>query len=789
MSSVHAQAGPAIEGLCYIQNIGRFKSVTGGKDTTFGPLTLVYSENGRGKTTLCAILRSLATGDSVPILERRRLSATNESRAVVNIAGSTVSFNGTSWTAAGPRIAIFDEHFVDANVHSGLNVDAGHRKGVHELVVGEQGVRLQRQVEDLTSRISSLQTELRQKEQAIPAAELGSLSVDEFCGLRPVERLEQEIEAATRSLSVLRDAQAIRSTSEFRPFSLPSLDWDDLVGLLGAMLPDLEATAVNAVTRHFAGLGAGVEHWASEGLRYLGGTEDCPFCGQSISGSTLITHYRAYFSEAYAVHRRRIQAARERVAAELSGDRLAALQRTLQEERETHDFWARYFEIPAFTLDLDELADAWVSVRDNLLAALDAKATAPLEPISLDKSGHDAVRRYREMTESVYRLSAALIEQNSTVRQTKEHAAEGSAQTARARLEHLQAIQRRFRPAVDAACKDYLATKSSKTAVEQEKARARTELDEHRGRVFGTCQAAINRFLDTFNADFTLEQLRPSDAAGVPSSTYGVGVNGRWVALNPPQTPTPSFRTALSSGDRNTLALAFFFTSLESLTLGDTIVAIDDPISSLDDARAFATAQEIRKLLGCCRQLVVLSHSRSLLCPLWDRSDKNNTATLEIRDDGPDRSTLVPWDIEAAAVSEFDRLHRLVREYAEDVRGNPQVVAPKLRPLLESSLRVAFVAHFEPGWSLATYCKHIKQALHDGSPVLSAEDIQELDDLREYANRFHHSTNQRQWQEARANVNERELRGYAKRVLGFVTLDGRLLARAALRSASESRGH
>lgn len=770
---------PIIDGFAYVGNIGRFESVGSQSDTTFSPLTLVYSENGRGKTTLCAILRSLKAGDPAPILERKRLSATSEPKAVLKLGGTKVSFDGACWTSTAPRIEVFDEHFVDTNVHSGLSVDAGHRKGVHELVVGEEGVRLQRRVEELTDQISSLQSELRQKERAIPAATLGTFTVDEFCALSPVENLEQELEEATRSLSVLRDVEAIRSTGEFRPFALPSFDLDELVTLLGATLPDIETAAVAAITQHFSRLGDGAEGWASDGLRYLGANEECPFCGQDLAGSALIAHYRGYFSASYAAHKRRIREEREEVASDLSGDRLASFQRVVQEERDKRDFWARYAELPAFELDIAELATTWTTLRDELLKVLDAKAAAPLEGVSFGESARVTLHRYHEIAETVYALSATLVEQNAAVRQTKEHAAEGSARTAQERLEQLQAVQRRFQPKIDAACREYLATKGRKIAVEEEKANARSALDEHRQRVFGAYEVAINRFLDTFNADFTLDKLKPSDARGVPSSTYGVHVNGHSVGLNPSQDPSPSFRTALSAGDRNTLALAFFFASLERLDLSDTIVVIDDPISSLDDARAWATAQEIQKLQGRCRQLIVLSHTRSLLCQLWEKADKNRTATLEIGNDGPDRSTLEPWDIEAAAVTEFDRLHRVVRDYAEDAQGDPQKVAPALRILLEHFLRVAFVAHFEPGAQLGNFLQRAKQFLADGLPILPAADIRELDDLREYANRFHHSTNQRGWLEALANVNERELRGYTKRVLRFTTFDGRVLALAA----------
>ena len=774
MSNSQPGGEPILAGLRYIQNIGRFESIQGRPETALGPLTLVYSKNGRGKTTLCAILRSLTAGDPAPILERKRLSATSEVKAVLDFGDETLSFDGGSWTSKGPRIAVFDEHFVDANVHSGLSVSAGHRKGVHELVVGEEGVRLQRRVEELTQEISSLQTELRQKEHAIPASALGNVAVEEFCALTPVENLDQELEAATRSLSVLKDAESIRATEEFRPVALPSIALDEHTSLLTTTLPDLEASAVAAVTRHFNDLGAGGERWTAAGLEFLGQGRECPFCAQDLSGSELIAHYRAYFSERYAAHKQRIQDTRSRIAADLSGDRLATLQRVLQDEKQKREFWARYVELPPVDLDLEELTAAWTALRDALLRALDAKAAAPLESISMEPDAIDASGRYQAFAETVQSLGAALVDCNAAVLQAKEHAREGSARASQARVDQLQAVQRRFQPEIKVACAEYLTTKLKKTEAELAKTEARAALDEHRRTVFGTYEVAINRFLDTFNADFILDELQPSDARGVPSSTYGVHVNGQSVGLAPPAAPSPSFRTALSSGDRNTLALAFFFASLERLDLEDTIVVIDDPITSLDDARSFATAQEIRKLEGRCRQLVVLSHSRALLCQLWEKADKDQTATLEIEDDGSDRSTIKPWDIEAAAVTEFDRLDRLVRDYAEDTQGDPQKVAPALRILLESFLRVAFVAHFTPGSQLGTFLQRARQALSDGSPILSEEGIRELDDLRDYANRFHHSTNQRGWIEALANVDGRELRGYAKRVIRFTTLDGRV---------------
>ena len=47
------------EHMSLVRNIGQFDSVSSGNQILLSPLSLIYAENGRGKTTLAAILRSL----------------------------------------------------------------------------------------------------------------------------------------------------------------------------------------------------------------------------------------------------------------------------------------------------------------------------------------------------------------------------------------------------------------------------------------------------------------------------------------------------------------------------------------------------------------------------------------------------------------------------------------------------------------------------------------------------------------------------------------------------------
>jgi wobble nucleotide-excising tRNase len=97
------------------RNIGQFDSVDQAANVPLSVLTLIYAENGRGKTTLTAIFRSLATGDPLPIIERRRITATHPPHVVIDCTGGppTAIFQANAWNRSQPNIIVFDDTFID----------------------------------------------------------------------------------------------------------------------------------------------------------------------------------------------------------------------------------------------------------------------------------------------------------------------------------------------------------------------------------------------------------------------------------------------------------------------------------------------------------------------------------------------------------------------------------------------------------------------------------------------------------------------------------------------------
>ena len=63
-----------------IKNVGRFLNYSASGDIELKRYNLIFAENGRGKTTLCAVLRSLQSGDPTHVLGRTTLGTGNAAR-------------------------------------------------------------------------------------------------------------------------------------------------------------------------------------------------------------------------------------------------------------------------------------------------------------------------------------------------------------------------------------------------------------------------------------------------------------------------------------------------------------------------------------------------------------------------------------------------------------------------------------------------------------------------------------------------------------------------------------
>lgn len=758
-----------IDHIQLLRNVGQFDSVTGGDQFSFSKITLLYAGNGRGKTTFAAILRSLATGDGKLITERRRLSATQPPHVVLNL-GTPYVFQHGQWSSRFIHLAVFDDTFIAENVCSGVEIGAEHRQNLHELILGAQGVSLNAALQSHVAKIEQHNKTLKSRADAIPASESGALTTDAFCALKPKADVAAAIQQAERNLSAARSAEAVAQQAAFLQLALPSLDKEAIEALLHRDLPALDSATAARVQAHLSTLGRQGETWVGQGMGLVSPASEgkdhdvCPFCAQDLTTSRLMEAYRAYFSEGYAELKTSIDTALADLLRMHANDAPAAFERAVRVSVQRRDFWKDFVEVPELNIDTAAIVRIWNRAREAVSSALTAKRAAPLEPVGLTAANLQAIADYENAVREIMAVSDALQSTNTKIALVKEQAATANVATLAADLAKLKATQARHSTATSALCQSYLDEKTAKKATEGLRDTARGALDAYRTTVFPAYEGAINTYLGKFNAGFRLSSVTSVNNRAGSSCSYNVLINNVSVAITG-NDGDPCFRNTLSAGDRNTLALAFFFASLDQdPMLTEKIVIIDDPMTSLDEHRSLTTVQETGRLVNRVQQVVVFSHSKPFLCALWTEADKTGRAALKLVRNGTG-SAIATWDVNQDSITEHDKRHAAVTAYVLSQQGaDEREVAAALRKILECYIRVAYPEAFPPGSLLGPFIGICNQRKGTTNEILDAQNVTELRDLLDYANKFHHDTNAA-WETEQ--INDQELLNFCERTLRF----------------------
>ena len=760
-----------------IRNVGMFGSSATTASILLKPLVLLYGENGSGKTTLAAVMRSLATGEALPLTERQRLGSSHLPHVVLQCDGnpSSAVFQNGAWNRQLTKIRIFDDEFIDNNVYSGLNVDAKHRQQLHNLIIGEEGVALQRRIEQLVSEIGDHNTEIQEKAKAIPKGIRGTLTVDEFCDLPKLADADSLLNEAEQSLKVASDQTSIRTTRPFQTISLPHFDVDAVTGVLTTDLPSLDKAAEENVRQHIQLLGEKGEPWIASGMSQMAQFDEeiCPFCGQDISAVELIQHYRAFFGQQYELLKQQVVCTYNQINDAHGHSNQIAFIQAVTAAKDAESFWSRYCTTPLIDLDAQAIVDTWTNARDLVLAHLRSKQAAPLERQDLSSSTVDAIREYDSYRDRIIELNEALTESNQRIADVQKSAQTADTKAILAKIERITVTKERHKPEINSACENYLNELKAKSKTEAKRAAARNSLKEYREKVFPALQLNVNHYLERFNAGFRVDSLTPTNIGGGSGSacTYELVIRNAPIAVSGAKhiLGIPSFRNSMSAGDRNTLALALFFSALDqSPELIETVVVIDDPISSLDDHRSMTTVHELRDLVNRTKQVFVLSHNKRFLCSIWEGTKHKECTPLKITPDG-DESSIVSWDVTQDAFTEHDHRHKMLHSYADTGSNPTRDLARLMRPHLEGFIRVAFPDLCPPGSILRPFVRICHKKLGQSDEVLSAGKIQELEQIIDYANQFHHDTNPA-WESMA--INGIELRGFVRRTLSFTRPTG-----------------
>lgn len=300
--------------------------------------------------------------------------------------------------------------------------------------------------------------------------------------------------------------------------------------------------------------------------------------------------------------------------------------------------------------------------------------------------------------------------------------------------------------------------------LEMDKTQVRGELDTHTAQVIALYGNSINRYLERVNAGFRITSPVHSYRGGTPSSSYQIVINHTAIDLGDGETPDsrPSFKNTLSSGDKSTLALAFFLAQLEQDPRREQkTIVFDDPFTSLDAFRRSHTVFQVYRCTRECAQVVVFSHDANFLKALWDRIAPEDRKALQLARVGEENTTIAEWNIEEAVAARFKADMDALLKFHSLNDGNVRDVVQKIRPVLEGYCRNLFPQQFGQD-NMGEIVGKIRAAGQAHQLAAIADD---LDEVNIYCRRYHHAENPGAAMEP---IDQAELQGYVALTLRLV---------------------
>lgn len=646
-----------------LHDFGIFRDFSG--DATSGILpfkkrNLIYGWNYSGKTTLSRLFQALQFPNRPPAYPACRFSVESADSAAASESNRSVPY----------PVRVFNRDFINANFQAEHSAPA-------VFIVGEENLALRERLDKLRAGQVGLEGRERERQNKIDRIERAdseagtarATTIGQALGVRNFRRpdLENricEVRSKPLAYQMTEDQcqskiDTFRSGDQFSEISLG--DWT-----LPNLLTEIESVRVllnrTASFDAIEGLSdnRSLEDWLRTGFGLHASSDVCQFCKGPLPKERLAElqrHFSTASMELLGEVNQNIAQLRGLSCDPPSLNPMAFLQETREKARTQIESLYGWLEHAA-------------SVRNRLASALEDKRTA-LETELTWNEPDDRLDRGREVFDA---LKESIAQHNTRIRDMS-----------RVKREAQEAIERHY---------------ASVHFIDQQIAVHEAEIDALRARIqlASRAKARLRRI-----ADEIAQQIdRAAKGASRFMSLVEFLLRGSDIRIE--SRDENMFRlmrgTAvadmLSDGEKTAIAFAYFLTSLEgeSEVLANTIVYVDDPISSLDSNHVYAVYALITEHLDKALQLFVSTHNSEffgLLKGLWrGKADSEFFYARRLANPNGAYATLetLPWLLRKFK-SEYEFIFAQLHAFAETETPSDHeaYTAPNLlRRFLESYL-------------------------------------------------------------------------------------------------------
>ena len=757
-----------IKKIIALKNVGRFANCKAAGDVEFKELTLIYGGNGQGKTTLCAVFRSLAWNDGRYLSERKTRGQPESPKVEILTDDGVKRFDGISWDSSYSPIAIYDSEFIHENIYAGEMIDHDHKRKLYRVMVGEKGVELASRIDELDELGRVTAKELKAKKDAVEEMAPDGMTAKQFAKLKDDPNLEKSIRAKRGEVEALKRANEISAKSAFQPITIPTFP-EGFATILSASLEDFASDVEKTIEIHLNNNTNGLTaDWAAQGHE-CAKDEICPYCSQSTVGIEIVQAYSLIFGQRYQKFKDKARTLLRELEQLLGKSTILKMDRTKDNEL-LKQFWSQFADVEIANFSFQESVEArLVKVYEEAHGLIQKKIAAPLERI-VDQNDHNRLSgEVEQVAQLIGEYNRQVEHANTVVAQRKETADAGNLAEEQLTLVRLEAARRRHSDEGKNLVGDFEDCQRRKKSIDDEKEEKRRELKEYSEVTFASYGRRINELLENFGADFRITNIVPQFVGGHPSSSYSILINDEEIGVGDAKTPRgkPAFRSTLSAGDKSSLALAFFIAQLEKQpNIGDLTVVLDDPFSSQDRSRRKYTQQLVCRKANDVEQVIVVSHDPDFLASLAEGITHSNIKVLQVARIGKTGGTIAECDIREETQIPYLRDISKLKDFTDVGTGDLLTVARTIRPVLETRLRLVLPHQFTENEWLGGMIEQIRNATPPSPLTEHQAGLAEIEDINDYSKVFHHDQNQTTSEVSPPD--RAELETYVKRTLRFV---------------------
>lgn len=726
-----------------VKKVGLFDDYSHSPGRDLGDVTLIYGENGVGKSTLAAILDSLREQNAGEIIRRRSLPGDVAPTVAISLTGKLYTFDGREWDDQLPydTLDVLYPGFVTRNVHAATTVDPDHRRNLCELVLGRTAVEKVTRLAQADNDSRAALAEIKAIEKELQLLIKKPDTLETFLGLPSDAKIDEHIEKVRAELKQAQSKDAILARAVPKVVALPTVDRNATTTLLeksaDGMGSDVAAVIHAHVNQHLDKDG---ESWLAYGAKHTGTDNKCPFCAQDTAGSSLVATIRSYFSAEYRAYTELLSLEIQAIRDQLGTAAFSHIRAAFSAHVAVAAQWADEMPVDqsAVATTLTEAEAAWKSAAGKLGAVVASKQAKPIERIE-PALAEEALAEYESAVAMLVKVNDILTASGKKAQERKAALSKADTAEIEQRLRRLENQKVRFEPLAQDLLGKRNALLEKRRKLEGEKTGLKKEIDDHASRVVGKYQAGINHYLEHFGCDIRIESIEPKFPSGKASVQYTLKAHGHNIELGP-SAAVPCFETVLSEGDKYTLALSFFFARLKDHgNLTGRIVVLDDPVNSLGSSRRILIEGVIRDLRVRGAQVVVLTHDERLAAMMW--RDKKLKSFVSLQVERSNRgSQLLPWDVDHATQSEYVAHYLTLHDFLEH-GGDHRPAAASIRPYLEQRLRHLFPGPpFQTRDTLGQMIGKIREGNPGSRLCTLREKLAELESINDASLPSHHAT-------------------------------------------------